>query len=519
MRIQPHSWHYCICISAFLSAYSSPAWSQTIRSVRVASGLSQPVQVISPPGDYQRFFVVEQSGAIKVYSNGSYVGVFLDLAAKISCCSERGLLGMAFHPQYSANRKFYVCYTDTSGTSVVAEYFASASNPNLADPTERILLTQTQPYSNHNGGQILFGPNDGYLYIGLGDGGSGGDPGNRAQNLNTWLGKMLRIDVNAADAGKQYHVPTDNPFFGPTAGLDEIWALGLRNPWRYSFDRLNGDLYIADVGQNNWEELNHQPAVSTGGVNYGWRLKEGNVCYNPVSNCDPGNVLQSPVHVYDHNGGRCSITGGFVYRGPAIPEFQGRYFFADYCSDQIWSLRMVNGAATDLQEHTAALAPGGALNILSISGFGEDALGELYICDLGGGEVFKILRNPSLPDADGDGWPNSSDNCVSTANPGQQDADGDDVGDACDSCPGTLPGLVVDANGCPPLISGDLDRDGDVDLTDYGALQRCFRASSEPAIVGCDASDLDDDGATGASDVDIFWSCASGQDIPGTPGC
>jgi glucose/arabinose dehydrogenase len=411
----------------------------------VVSGLNQPVQVTSPPGDFARLFVLEQhTGNVQIVRSGAIAGTFLTIGP-LAAGGEQGLLGLAFHPAYPSNGKFYVSYTRADGTSEVAEYAVSA-NPDLADAaTGRILLTQSQPFANHNGGQILFGP-DGYLYYGLGDGGGGGDTANNAQNDATWLGKMLRIDVNTQDPGKQYGIPPDNPWAGPGDPLDEIWAQGLRNPWRFSFDRLTGDLYIADVGQGNWEEVNYQPAGSPGGQNYGWRLMEGNHCFNPATNCTAGATLTTPVFEYAHNAGDgnpydcptalggCSITGGFVYRGAQIPEIQGRYFFADYCSDRIHSFRVAAGAATDCQEHTAVLSDGGQVG--NITSFGEDAYGELYFCTLAnGGRVYKIVRDVPLPDADGDGVPDPSDNCPSTPNPDQADGNGDGTGDACTQTP------------------------------------------------------------------------------------
>lgn len=381
-----------ITITALLLAYSifMPSVSATeITSIRVASGLSSPVFVTSPAGDLQRLFIVEQPGIIKILKDGVILpDPFLDIAARVSFGGERGLLGLAFHPDYDNNDYFYVNYTNNSGNTVISR-FEVTGDPDIADPaSEFILLIISQPFSNHNGGMIAFGSSDGYLYIGMGDGGSGGDPGNRSQNDGLMLGKILRIDV---DGGDPYGIPPDNPFVGPGNPLDEIWAKGLRNPWRFAFDRLAGDLYIGDVGQNAWEEIDYQPASSLGGENYGWRFMEGNHCYNPSNDCDPGG-LTYPIHEYSHGGSpfRCSVTGGYVYRGSAIPDLQGRYFFADYCSDQIWSLLYDGDNVTELIDRTAELDPGEGLTINDISSFGEDAAGELYIVDLGG-EVFKVV--------------------------------------------------------------------------------------------------------------------------------
>lgn len=534
-----------------------------IKGTTVVTGLNRPIQVTFAPGDYQRLFVAEQrTGSIRIIRNKAITGTFLTVGP-LSTGGEQGLLGIAFHPQYAVNRRFYVSYTTSGGTSRLSEFLRDPDDPDKALPaSERILLTQAQPYDNHNGGQILFSPKDHYLYFGLGDGGSGGDPENRAQNDGTWLGKMLRIDVNSQDPGKQYHVPLSNPHYGPGNPLDEIWAKGLRNPWRFSFDRLTGDLWIGDVGQELWEEINFQPAQSPGGENYGWRLKEGKHCYNPASNCDPGGLID-PIFEYHHSatsggnpyncsGGALSgrsVTGGFVYRGPLIPELQGRYLFADYSSARVWSFVQVAGAASDCREHTAQLG-----GLTQVSSFGEDALGELYICDLSG-RLVKIESTDPRPDSDLDGIPDLGDNCPNIPNPNQENADGDALGDACDddddndgvadgqdncplisnadqsdvdqdgvgdlcdACPHTIPGVAVDAEGCPPRIPGDFDRDGDVDQIDFGWLQACFSGSGNPAPSACDAARLDDDNDVDQNDFGVFQACMSGSHVPGNPDC
>lgn len=374
---------------------TAPAFSggTTLTTERKITGLARPVQVVAPPGDTDRIFIVEQrsgsTGRIRIFDLGTNQLLSTPfLSVTVSTSSEQGLLGLAFHPDYANNRHFFINYTNSSGDTVIARYEAYASNPNLANPSSAsTVMTIDQPYSNHNGGWLAFGPNDGLLYIGTGDGGSGGDPGNRAQDITNQLnGKMLRINVDSLP----YTIPSSNPFVG-VSGDDEIWSYGLRNPWRCAFDSQTGDLYMADVGQSSREEVSVEPAESPGGVNYGWRCYEGNSTYN-TSGCPSSSTMVFPVHQYVYGGSpyKCSITGGHVYRGSAIPDLQGTYFFGDYCSNQIWSFRWDgDDSITDFEERTSELAPN-AGSIGSISGFGEDGNGEIYICDLGG-EVFKIM--------------------------------------------------------------------------------------------------------------------------------
>jgi cysteine-rich repeat protein len=363
----------------------------SIRTVRVASGLDKPLYVTTPPFDTGRLFVPEQTGAIRIVQNGTLLPTpFLDLTGSVSCCGERGLLGLAFHPDFWTNGYFYVDYTNTAGNTVIARYTVSG-DPNVADAgSALVLLTITQPFPNHNGGQLAFGP-DGKLYVGMGDGGSGGDPGNRAQNPSVLLGKILRLDVDRA--GPPW-AATDNPFYddGATPPLDEIWDLGLRNPWRFSFDRATGDLYIGDVGQDTYEEIDFEPHGSPGGVNYGWRVFEGNGhCFVGDPQCATPEDFVMPVTEYTHDEG-CSVSGGYVYRGCAMPDLRGTYFYGDYCSAFIRTFTGVSGGrAQNPQDVTAELAPGGGLSIDSISSFGEDARGEIYITDLNDGEVYKIV--------------------------------------------------------------------------------------------------------------------------------
>ncbi|WP_298140880.1 PQQ-dependent sugar dehydrogenase [Flavobacterium sp.] len=350
--------------------------AQTIALQSFATGFSEPVEIANA-GD-SRLFVVQKTGLIRVLnSNGSINATpFLNLSSIITTDSERGLLGLAFHPNYATNGYFFVNYTNLSGNTVIARYSVSA-NPNIANTTGTILMTITQPFSNHNGGSIKFG-NDGYLYIGMGDGGSGGDPGNRAQNINENLGKMLRIDVNTTVA-PFYTSPSTNPFVG-VAGNDEIWARGLRNPWKFSFNRLNGDLWIADVGQNAIEEIDKvaSPLPNTG-INFGWRCYEGNSTYN-ITGCAAASTMTFPFVQYSRSGGACSVTGGYVYTGSTYPNFQNKYFFTDYCDDKI---RMVNNAGVI----TTTTAFSGN-NFVT---FGEDYLGELYIAGITSGTVYRII--------------------------------------------------------------------------------------------------------------------------------
>ena len=346
---------------------------------RLVAGLSNPIAV-SSAGD-GRLFVVEQTGKIVIVQSGAITGTFLDVTSLISCCGERGLLGLAFHPQYAANGRFFVRYTDTAGNVGISEFHVS-SDPNVADPSSgKLLLTIPHPsFANHNGGVIAFGP-DGYLYIGTGDGGSGGDPNNHGQSLSTLLGKLLRIDVDHTSGSASYAIPAGNPFAGQ-AGLDgEIFAYGLRNPYSFSFDRQTGDLWIGDVGQDLWEEVDRATAASGGGrgANFGWSVMEATHCYKPATGCSTaGKVL--PIAEYGHGANDsigCAIIGGFVYRGTANPALAGRYFFGDNCSGTIWDIAAAGPAS---QAPHALLSSG-----LNITGWGQGADGELYVVASNGG--------------------------------------------------------------------------------------------------------------------------------------
>lgn len=402
------------CLFGCASGARVEAGGPEMTTIRVAQGLTRPVWVTAPPRDFDRVFLLEQLGRIRILKNGALVDTpFLDIDPLVfggtSLFDERGLLGLAFHPDYATNGFFFVWYVNSSQDTVLARYQVS-ENPDIANPSSAlILLTIDQPtgFPNHKCGWIAFGP-QGYLYVGTGDGGSANDPGNRAQDITSQLlGKILRLDVNGddfpEDASKNYAIPPSNPFVGVT-GDDEIWAYGLRNPWRNSFDAMTNELFIADVGQDEQEEINIQPATSPGGENYGWRCMEGVMCTGLSGcTCNAPN-LTLPVYTYNHttNPLRCSVTGGEVYRGCAFPQLQGVYFFAEYCSNEVWTLTR-NGQDVVVTDVTAQLAPGGGLNLQGISSFGHDAYGEMYICDRDDGEVFKIVPVTPSPDCNQNG--------------------------------------------------------------------------------------------------------------------
>lgn len=346
----------------------------------LATGLENPTDITNAGDGSDRIFVVEQGGRIQIIQNGALLATpFLDISNRVSTGGERGLLGIAFPPNYASKGYFYANYTNLAGDTVISRYRLT-DNPNIANPdTEEIILTIQQPFANHNGGQLAFGP-DGYLYIGMGDGGGGGDPLNNAQNPQSLLGKILRIDVESGVA--PYVIPDSNPFVSANdpnnAYRDEIWALGLRNPWRFSFDRITGDLYIADVGQNAYEEIDFQPASSPGGENYGWNIMEGSSRYNNNPSNLTGLVL--PVAEYDHSQGE-SVTGGIVYRSSLEPNLQGVYLYGDFINGQIWGLRPNSTG----WENTLVLdTPYG------ISTFGEDQAGNLYVADYFNGGIYSI---------------------------------------------------------------------------------------------------------------------------------
>jgi hypothetical protein len=389
-RASPCCLALCLLFAGGAAAAGAQSWPY-LKPVRIADGFDLPLHVTHAGDGSGRLFVVEQRGRIKIVRNGIVASTaFLDITGRVTCCGETGLLSVAFPPGYASKGYFYVDYTATINNqlkSVVARYHVTG-NPDVADPnSEEVLLTVDQPFSNHNGGQLAFGP-DGFLYISLGDGGSGGDPGNRAQNQGELLGKILRIDVESGVA--PYAVPLSNPFVGVSGYRPEIWALGLRNPWRLSFDRATGDLWIGDVGQNAWEEIDFQRVTSRGGENYGWNVMEGAHCYN-ASTCNQTG-LTLPIAEYDHTVG-CSVTGGRVHRNATEAALDGIYFFGDYCSGRIWGLRP-NGAGW--QVRLLLDTP------FNISSFGEDEAGSLYFTDLAGGSLYRLRRGVAPADFGGD---------------------------------------------------------------------------------------------------------------------
>ncbi len=427
-----------LCALSTVSAAQNPS----LDTIRVASGLARPLFVVAPPGDTQRTFIVEQrtnapaTGQLRlldITTNTLQAAPYLAIAG-VSSGDEEGLLGLAFHPNFATNGYFFVYYT-VGGNNTVRRFQANApyttsTSADVASNTQVITFSHPSN-SNHNGGWIAFGP-DGYLYIGTGDGGSANDPPNNAQNVNAYLGKMHRIDIDGddfpGDATRNYRIPASNPF-AAGGGLGEIWAYGLRNPWRCAFDSLTGELYIADVGQNAVEEVNVEPA-NTPGRNYGWRCTEGNNCTG-LSGCTCGSgALTGPVTTYTHSFG-CSITGGVPYRGSAICGLDGTYFFADYCTSTIWSFKYAGVNNPPITNRTSELAPGGGLSINGITGFGTDGLGEIYICERGSGsngEVYKIVPG-AITDCNNNGIHDGCDIQSGTS----LDANTNGVPDECES--------------------------------------------------------------------------------------
>ena len=422
----------------------------------VAGNLSGALYLTHAPGDYNRLFVVVRSGRIRIIEDGqTLTAPFLDIASQVNTSGERGMLGMAFHPDYQSNGLVYVRYNNSSGATVITRYQVSSSNPDVLNTASaQTVISSSNVNANHNGGWIEFG-NDGMLYVSVGD----DDDFDNAQDITGNLhGKILRLDVNGddfpADSNRNYRIPPGNPFVG-VSGDDEIWAYGLRNPFRCSIDQETGDLWIGDVGELEWEEVDFQPA-GLAGVNYGWDCREGAHCV-PSQTCvctDPD--LVDPIFEYSHGEG-CAITGGRVYRGCAIPDLQGTYFVGDFCSANIWSFRFDGKSTTDLQQRHVQLDPPGSLSIDQIVGFGEDAYGELYICDLGG-EIYKIVPASPPPDSNGNGIP-----------------------DACEG-------------GSPP--AGDINQDGSVDTDDLLAVINSWGPCAPPC-----AADTNQSGAVDTDDL------------------
>jgi glucose/arabinose dehydrogenase len=393
----------------------------------ISTGLTYPTFITAAPDDETRIFVLEKRGAIRIIDISGATPTllttpFLDIDSIVtggsSVSDEQGLLGLAFDPDYTNNGQFYVYYTGTS-TNNVARYTRSASNPNVANATGVVMMTWSDPYTNHNGGWIGFRPGTRHLFIAVGDGGSANDPGNVAQTLTSKLGKMHRISPTVGGVSPYYTIPTTNPFYGGAVTTDDtVWSYGLRNPWRCSFDRATGDLYIADVGQNAVEEVNYELATAAGGRNYGWRCTEGTSCTGLTGCTCNGTTLTAPVRTHTHtaSGGYC-ITGGYVYRGCAMPDMQGIYFYADYSTNNSWSFRMVNSVVTEFVTRNSELQVAlGGQTVNQIASFGEDANGEIYIADHGGG-IYKIVpatgevacQDPVPGDLNGDGIVNGAD--------------------------------------------------------------------------------------------------------------
>ncbi|MAF65877.1 MAG: glucose dehydrogenase [Planctomycetes bacterium] len=367
---------------------AAPAASgQRIAAVRVASGLDLPTSLCTAPGDARRLFVTTNRGVVHLIRDGQVEPQpFLDLSGVVEQNAE-GLLCMVFHPDHASNGRFYVTYQDPGQNSRLVQYEIS-SDPDVADPASAVTILGPQPQPDviHNWNCLRFGP-DGMLYVGIGDGGLNLDPNDHAQSLSTTFGKLLRLDVDLPPP----HVPPDNPFVGVPGAEEAIWIYGLRQPWRFSFDREQGNLWIGDVGQGDREEIDFQRAGSTGGENYGWRCMEGTDCTLVTGCACAAPSWLPPVYEYDRLLGDCCVVGGYVYRGAAMPAEQGRYFFGDFCSARVWSLRFDGSNVLEFAERTSELVPCGGATIDHVVSFGEDADGELYILDTAGGEVFKLV--------------------------------------------------------------------------------------------------------------------------------
>jgi glucose/arabinose dehydrogenase len=404
---------------------SAPAAQGQLPAVKtqvIATDLSYPVCVTSPPGDSSRLFIVEQPGRIRLHQGGQLLATpFLDLVGQVQFFSEQGLLGLAFHPDFAANGLFYVFYNDVNGDTVLERYTAIPPTAAVADPlSAQLVLKLAKPFEKHNGGMLAFGPTDGMLYVSTGDGGGEHDPFGNAQSLDSLLGKILRLDV---DGGTPYAVPADNPFVGVPGARGEIYALGLRNPWRYGVDRQTGALFVGDVGGLEREEIDYLPPG--GGLNFGWDCEEGAVCGDqPECAACPDPVFTPSVQEYDHNTG-CAIIGGPPYRGAALPAFDGRVFYSDYCTARIWSFAFDGTTASDLIDHSAELSPPGGLGLMT--SFGQDADGEIYLTSFYPGTVRKLVPAEGVPDCDADGVPDSEELIQ-----GEHDVNANGIPDSCE---------------------------------------------------------------------------------------
>jgi glucose/arabinose dehydrogenase len=440
-----------------------------LSGLSIASGLSGALFMASPPRDFDRLFILEQAGRIKIYRNGAVQPtLFLDITTITNQnWLEWGLLGLAFDPQYATNRTFYIYHTDTTAAAntVIARYQASESNPDVADPaTRQVIMVVPQTTNLHRAGWIDFGP-DGHLYIALGDGGPEGDPQHKAQNLELLQGKLLRINPYAddfpLDPSNNYAIPQDNPFVG-TAGRDEIWTVGLRNPWRCAFDRLTGDIWIGDVGQAAREEVDFLPAGQPA-VNFGWACMEGFTCRNNIDCTCTNPALTLPIYDYPRAAG-VSVTGGYIYRGCAIPALQGTYFFSDWTGRRIWSLRRSGSTYSDFTDNTVPIqTPTGAWG--NVRSFGEDAYGEIYFTD--GSRIIKIIPGAAFPDCNANGRPDGCDIFSGVS----QDQNHNAIPDECETC---YPNC--DASTQPPILN----------VGDFTCFLQQF--ASGASYANCDAS-------------------------------
>jgi glucose/arabinose dehydrogenase len=471
------------------------AQAQLVDSERIITGLNRPLYVTHAPGDFERIFILEQPGRIRIYNIQTgqlQAQSFLDIQTIVNDSgNERGLLGLAFHPDFQNNGRFFVSYTGSGGDNFIAEYGVNDPADNVANAGQvQQIIRYDQPFSNHNGGWIAFGP-DGYLYAATGDGGSANDPQNNAQNLSRYLGKMLRIDIDGddypTDSGRNYAIPASNPLAGSSSGLEEIWAYGLRNAWRCSFDRETGDLWIGDVGQDAREEINFQFGGLQALRNYGWRCKEGPICTG-LSGCNCGDFnLTDPITSYPQTGGRCSVTAGYVYRGDLIPELDGAFWYGDYCSAAIYTIRYDGSTVSDFTVRSPDLNSINGGSISWVASFGEDAYGEMYICDLFGGEVFAIIPQDPTPRTD------CNENGIED---GREITDGSAV-DADDN--GVIDICEEPVNDC----QGDFDGNGLVDGADFGAFGAAFGSMAGDASYNTDA-DFDGNGVIDGADFGAF---------------